>query len=66
VLLPLLLTALPLLQIVYYLGPVGGDKTCSPTCANYETVLFMWMIGSLGFTCGGFALAYRHFVMGVA
>jgi hypothetical protein len=33
--------------------------------ARFETILAIWLVGSIGFTIGSIFLWYRHFVMGV-
>ena len=33
--------------------------------AWFETILAIWLVGSIGFTIGSIFLWYRHFVMGV-
>ena len=49
-----------LLGTAVYAAPAGQEAS------GAATVLALWVGGSVAFTVGGLALAYRHFVMGVS
>ena len=45
---------------LYWKGPLPGSTDCKVTCSNYNTILVLWIIGSIAFTIGGLALSFRH------
>ena len=52
--------------LLFLVGTALSELAAGQTAAGATAVLWLWVAGSVGFSAGGAALAYRHFALGVA
>ena len=52
--------------LLFLVGTALSELAAGQTAAGAAAVLWLWVAGSVGFSAGGAALAYRHFALGVA
>jgi hypothetical protein len=52
--------------LLFLVGTALSELAAGQTAAGENAVLWLWLVGSLSFSVGGAALAYRHFSLGIA